>query len=223
MTIKKNDVELLLDTDYLKIYDLHYKNIGHYYEASRHSLKNLAVLKQDEDMRNLLPDAVSCILILEDKDKESKLLLMEEFRYPIGRFVLSIPSGLCEITDGPGLDGLYAATVREINEETGLTIEDTDTLQIVTPPLFSTPGLSDESTAFVCAVLRNKRDQEITFSNTTGMELFKRVRLITETEAQKILQQSYGTGGECISIATWVALLYFAAGMWREILSDSIG
>ena len=42
---------------------------------------------------------------------------------------------------------------RELREETGIEVLDTDELEVINPCLFSTPGMTDESNALVKIVL----------------------------------------------------------------------
>jgi ADP-ribose pyrophosphatase len=60
-----------------------------------------------------------------------------EFRSPIGRHELSVPSGL--IDEG---ESIKTAAARELHEETGLTL--TKVLH-VSPPVASSAGLTDET------------------------------------------------------------------------------
>ena len=50
-------------------------------------------------------------------DDQDRIVLIRQYRYPVGRFVYELPAGLVE----PGEDPRQAA-VRELFEETGLTL-----------------------------------------------------------------------------------------------------
>ena len=128
----------------------------------------------------------------------------------MGQFLLSVPSGLCDQEDLREENPLFAAAVREIEEETGLHVSKQDTLEIVNPCLFSTPGLSDESTALIRATLHLDADARMTDANTCGTEVMKDFSLITKEEAKKILRDGRDQDGIFYSIATWTALAQFA-------------
>ena len=72
----------------------------------------------------------------ENKDK---VVLVRQYRYPIGGYVYEFPAGLVE----PG-EELVDAGVREMFEETGLTLTPVDA-GCYTKPFFTTVGMTDES------------------------------------------------------------------------------
>ena len=73
---------------------------------------------------------------------ENKVVLVRQYRYPLGGYVYEFPAGLVE----PGEDS-SAAAVREMYEETGLVFA-----PIASPfsrPYFSSVGMTDESCCLV--------------------------------------------------------------------------
>ena len=72
----------------------------------------------------------------ENKDQ---VVLVRQYRYPIGGYVYEFPAGLVE----PGED-LTDAGVREMYEETGLTFAPVDA-GCYAKPFFTTVGMTDES------------------------------------------------------------------------------
>ena len=72
----------------------------------------------------------------ENKDK---VVLVRQYRYPIGGYVYEFPAGLVE----PG-EELTDAGVREMFEETGLTFTPVDA-GCYMKPFFTTVGMTDES------------------------------------------------------------------------------
>jgi ADP-ribose pyrophosphatase len=79
------------------------------------------------------------IVALLPGDGGPRLVLIREFRVPVGGYVYGLPAGL--IDPGETLEGTVR---REIREETGLEVAK---ILRVTPPLLSTAGMSDESAA----------------------------------------------------------------------------
>ena len=218
--INKEDVKILFDSPYVRVADLQYAPGKHYYDATRREIKDLTAIKTDQEFREMLPDAVSCFVILELPGEEPRLLLSREYRYPTGRFMLSVPAGLIDEEDRQKETeaAVLAATAREIQEETGLTVrkERGDSVTIVNPLVFSTPGLTDESNALVCAVLRPENLEELSQEGAVGSELFDGVRLLTKEMAMETLRSGRDDEGNFYPLYTWAALLYFVSGMWKE-------
>ena len=71
---------------------------------------------------------------------QDKVVLVRQYRYPVGGYVYEFPAGLVE----PGED-IVSAAKREIFEETGLKL----TVKGSLPPYFTTVGMTDESCATV--------------------------------------------------------------------------
>jgi len=84
-------------------------------------------------------DAVVIVSVYDDKGTP-KLVLTSEFRVPINAREISFPAGIID----PGQTPAEAA-VRELKEETGLDLE----VLIESPNLFSSAGMTDESSMYV--------------------------------------------------------------------------
>lgn len=214
--IQKKNIISLMESRFIKVYDLQYAPDRHYFDASRRSLDNLVAHKSDEDFQNMLPDAVSCFVILKVGEDAPKLLTSYEFRYPAGQFLLSPPAGLIDPEDAELKDPVLTAAVREIKEETGLDVKDTDRVFLVNPLLFSSPGMTDESNALACAVISVKDTDSLTQTGAVGSEKFDGFRLLTKEEAREILKSGRDEHGNFFSVYTWCALMYFVSGMWES-------
>ncbi|MCM1156303.1 MAG: NUDIX hydrolase [Roseburia sp.] len=214
-TIKKENVQPLFTSRFLNIYDLQYAPDSHYYNASRRSLDNLAAIKTDEEFRTMLPDAVSCVVIVRERDSEPKLLLSQEYRYPTGQFLLSPPAGLLDAEDAAEGEPVLTAARREIEEETGLRLKESDRLFIVNPLLFSSPGMTDESNALACAVVDLEDLSPLTQAGAVGSELFDGFRLLSMEEARETLRAGKDADGIFYSVFTWAVLMYFVSDLWR--------
>lgn len=220
--IKKENVIPLLETKFLNVYDLQYEAGKHYYDASRKSLEQLTAIKTDQEFLSATADAVTCVVILKVKDASSgkdgvpRLLLTKEYRYPTGQFLLSPPAGLLDAEDlvHGGDDALFCAARREILEETGIQLKDTDTLKIINPLLFSTPGMTDESNALVLAVVSLDNLDSLSTDGAVGSECFDGFCLLPKEEALDILKNGRDMDGRFYSVYTWAALMYFVTDMW---------
>ena len=212
--LHKENVASLFESRFIKVFDLQYEEQKHYFNASRRSMEDLMAVKSEEDFKKALPDAVTCVVILNVKGQEPKLLLDYEFRYPAGQFLLSPPAGLLDPEDCNTSNPLLATAKREIEEETGLTLSEDDKLFVINPLLFSTPGMTDESNALVCAVLQLDDTSSLSQDGAIGSECFDGFELLTKEDAKKLLLDGRDSNGIFYSVFTWAALLYFVSDLW---------
>ena len=214
-TIKKENVKPLFDSKFIQVFDLQYEEGKHYYDATRRSLDRIAALKSSEEFRAMLPDAVTCVVILNIKDEEPKLLLSKEYRYPAGQFLLSPPAGLLDPEDAGTENPILTAAKRELKEETGLTITEKDSLFVINPLLFSSPGMTDESNALACAVVRLEDKSILSQDGAVGSECFDGFELLSRQEAMEILKSGKDKNGIFYSVYTYCCLMYFVSDLWR--------
>ncbi len=213
--IKKENVKTLLDAKFLRVFDLQYEEGKHYFDASRRSPEDLVAIKSDEEFKNMLPDAVTCVVILKIKSEEPKLLLTSEYRYPTGQFLLSPPAGLLDPKDKESDQPLLSTAIREIKEETGLDVTENDSVFVINPLLFSSPGMTDESNALVCAILSLEDTSALTQDGAEGSECFDGFYLLNAEEARSILRNGVDENGCFYSVYAWAALMYFLSDLWR--------
>ena len=213
--IKKINIKPKFTSRYVNLFDIEYEPGCHYFDATRRDIDHVVATKSDAEFKNMLPDAVSIILIIKVKDEEPKLLLDYEYRYPTGQFLLSPPAGLIDPEDLESVDPLREAAVREIREETGITVKDTDRVFTVNPLVFSTPGLTDECNALVCAVVELEDLLSLTQDLCVGTEKFSGFEPVNRDAAKALLQNGRDKEGRFYSLYTWAALMYFVSGMWE--------
>lgn len=79
------------------------------------------------------PGAVGVVAL----DAQGRVLLVEQYRHPVGRRLVELPAGLLDVEGEPGLD----AAKRELAEEAGT---GADTWHVLADALTS-PGMSNES------------------------------------------------------------------------------
>jgi ADP-ribose pyrophosphatase len=95
-------------------------------------------------------DAVLMVAVLRNPGEPARLVLIREFRIPVGDYVIGLPAGLIE----PG-EAIEATVRREMLEETGLEVT---AIERITPPLFSTSGMTDEAAAMAFIEVRGTAD-----------------------------------------------------------------
>lgn len=85
--------------------------------------------------------AAAIIAIDTDPDGTRHILLVEQFRVPLGKRSLEIPAGLIGDHEGDEDEGDEVAALRELEEETGYTAERMENLG----EYYSSPGMVSES------------------------------------------------------------------------------
>ena len=207
--INRDRIETLWETKFLKCYDLQYAEGKHYFEASRREKDDLVVKKTDGKFRDMLPDAVTIAVVLHLPGNETRLLMSYEYRYPVGRYLLSPVAGLLDPGDRQDDDPLVSAAVREIREETGLTVKESDRVYVLNPCAFSTPGMTDESNAFLCAEITLDSLDDLNQDGAEGSELFDGFELLDRERAQRIFSTGRDDHGNFYSLAAWMVLSVF--------------
>lgn len=134
-------IEKKTDTPYLNFYQLDAQHrdgrVSPYYMASR--AKDIAHLKAVTGENP--PDGV--ILYGVYGPEKDKLVLIRQYRYPLGGYVYEFPAGLIE--DG---EDMLSAGIREMYEETGLSFAPRESGSY-SRPFFTTVGMTDESCSMV--------------------------------------------------------------------------
>ena len=207
--IDRNNIETLFENRFLKVYDLRYAEGKHYFEASRRGAEDLVARKEGEAFRGMLPDAVTVAVVLHLPGDETRLLMSYEYRYAVGQFLLSPVAGLLDPADKESDNPLVNAAVREIREETGLQVKDTDRVYVLNPCAFSTPGMTDESNAFLCAEITLDRLDGLNQDGAEGSELFDGFELLDRERAREIFRTGRDEKGNFYSLAAWAVLSAF--------------
>jgi ADP-ribose pyrophosphatase len=107
------------------------------FEHNGHTGRWVFASRQEHPHRPRGADAVVIVPVLRDPGQPPRLVLVKEFRVPAGGYTYGLPAGLID----PG-EGIEETVRRELREETGFEVT---AIKQVTPPLFSSSGLSDET------------------------------------------------------------------------------
>ena len=204
--INREQIEALYEARFLNMYDLQYAEGKHYFEATRRGKDNLVVKKSDAEFREMLPDAVTIAVVLHLPGNETRLLMSYEYRYPVGQFLLSPVAGLLDPEDQKSDNPLVNAAIREIREETGLTVKESDKVYVLNPCAFSSPGMTDESNAFLCAEITLDSLDDLNQNGAEGSELFDGFELLNRERAQAIFRNGRDEHGSFYSLAAWMVL-----------------
>lgn len=201
-------VETMLDTRFVKVFDMQYAPGKHYLTATRRSREDLVAERDAEGFAELIPDAVSLCVVWHTEGAEDRMLMNREYRYPLGQYVDSVPAGLIDPEDRkkPREEAIRATAERELWEETGIRMGPGDGYRLLHPCLFSSPGLTDESNAMVRIDLWGHGEEELTQGHAEGAEKFGGFRLAGRDEAREMM------GGAPVSVYTWIGLSAFVFG-----------
>lgn len=110
------------------------------YEAKGKEGKWIYASRKENPTNELSADAIIIAPIIKIKN-EYKLVLIKEFRIPLGKYEIGFPAGLAEKKETA-----ENCAERELFEETGLKIT---SIFSVSPLLISSAGLSDEAVVMV--------------------------------------------------------------------------
>ena len=207
--ITENKLKSLYETKFLNMYDIQYAEGKHYFEATRRKASNTVCLKNDSEFKKMLPDAVTIGIALYLPNEAPKLLMSYEYRYTVGQFQLSPVAGLIDPEDADTENPLISAPVREIKEESGITVKETDSIEVINPCAFSSPGLTDESNAFLFAKIHLPDLSELNQDGSVGSELFDGFELISREDVKKIYTSGRDKNGNYYSLAAWAVMGYF--------------
>ena len=163
-------------------------SVSPYYVASR--AKEINQLKAVSHENN--PDGV--ILYGVYGENKDKVVLIRQYRYPLGGFVYEFPAGLVE----EGEDMLDAA-IREMYEETGLTFVPKEG-GCYSRPFFTTIGMTDES----CGTVYGYCSGEPTNTHQEASEEIQ-VVIADRKECRRILKE------ENVAIMCAYMLMHFIA------------
>lgn len=173
--IKK--IDKLTDSRYLNMYQLQASDrLGgdvKYFVASR--------AKRTEELqintRSWKPDGV--IIYSLYGEERDKVLLVRQYRYSIDEYIYEFPAGL--VDEG---ETYRQAAVREVKEETGLTLHPLTVDEMYEKPYFTTIGMTDEC----CATVYGYSEGEISsrwLEDTEDIE----VVLADKEEVKRILKE----------------------------------
>lgn len=174
--------EKLTNEKFLNLYKVHAETesgnqIGYLVTSRAKEVDGLKAINHNDKV-----DAVAICATTED----GKLVLIRQYRYAIGNYIYELPAGLVD-----GGESVCDAAIREMHEETGLTLEITD-LPIGNKGGYSSAGMTDET----CTLVVGKVTGEISDKYKEASEEIE-VLLVDKKEAARILKEE----NVCIRLA----------------------
>ena len=182
----------LVETDFVSLYDVEYKNKKgqekHWMVSSRKSKEELEKVYLENN-----EDKIDAVVICALHKAQNKLVLINQYRVPINKYIYELPAGLVDNNED-----IETSVRRELKEETGLDLISINKINSK-DKLYLSPGMTDESVAFVYCLC----DGEITDKYQEDDEDIKAM-LISKEEAKNILENE-----ESIDIKAYLMLQIF--------------
>lgn len=139
-------IEKQTNNKYLNIYELEAERrdgrIAPYYLSSRTKKSEQLKLVTKENK----PDGV--IIYGVYGDKKDKIALVKQYRYSIDDYIYEFPAGLVEENEE-----IVEAAIREMYEETGLTLKPVESKEGYSRSFFTSVGMTDESCSMIFGYL----------------------------------------------------------------------
>jgi ADP-ribose pyrophosphatase len=130
MQIKK--IEQVTREKWLNLYAADFEHNGH-------TGRWLYASRKSQPHTDRHADAVIIVPVLRETGAPPCLVMVKEFRVPIGDYILAFPAGLLD-----GGESIEDTARRELQEETGLEVA---AIKRISQPLYSSSGLTDEAVA----------------------------------------------------------------------------
>lgn len=189
---KIKSIKPLVSTNFVSLYDVEYKNKAdkekHWMVSSRKSKDELEkIYLENKD------DKIDAVVICAYHKTQKKLVLINQFRVPINKYIYELPAGLVDNNED-----IETSVRRELKEETGLELIGINKIKSK-DKLYLSPGMTDESVAFVYCLC----DGDISDEYQEEDEDIKAI-LISPEEAISILDKE-----SCIDIKAYLILQMF--------------
>ncbi len=174
---KYTRIQKLSDNKFLNLFQLDaLTDSGHpfdYFFVSRRKENELKLLTKD-----ILAEGVVIYPIL--REDPEKIVLIRQYRYPLGDYLYELPAGLIDNGETP-----QEAAVREMKEETGLSfVVYEEGNEAYRRPFFMGAGFTDES----CSVVFGYASGTISRANLEDTETIQ-VLIVDKKEAARIIKQ----------------------------------
>lgn len=189
---KIQSLKSLVETKFVSLYDVEYKNKNgekkHWMVSSRKNKEELEKIYLENKT-----DKIDAVVICALHKSENKLVLINQYRVPINKYIYELPAGLVDNNEN-----IETSVRRELKEETGLDLISINKINSK-DKLYLSPGMTDESVAFVYCLC----DGELSDKYQEDDEDIKPL-LISKKEAKNILE-----GKDSIDIKAYLILQMF--------------
>ena len=189
---KIQSLKSLVETKFVSLYDVEYKNKNgekkHWMVSSRKDKEELEKIYLENK-----EDKVDAVVICAFHKSENKLVLINQYRVPINKYIYELPAGLVDNNEN-----IETSVRRELKEETGLDLISINKINSK-DKLYLSPGMTDESVAFVYCLCDGQLSDKYQEEDEDITPL-----LISKKEAKNILE-----GKDSIDIKAYLILQMF--------------
>ena len=188
---KINSIKKQTDNRYVNLYNVKATSVHdtpvNYFVASRaKDVDSLKITTRRND-----PDGVIIYAIYGEA--HDKVVLIRQYRYTLGDYIYEFPAGLVELDEN-----YHEGAIRELYEETGLSLSPIQVPDAYQKPYFTTVGMTDES----CATVYGYASGAISTKAQEDTEEIE-VVLADRQEVKRILKE------EKVAIMTAYMLMHF--------------
>ena len=183
MEQKLLSVEKNYDTKYLKFYTAQYETDGNkrdYYFVSRNDVDNLAINHEE-----VKPTAIEAFTYTYDDNGDIQVVMIEEFRSAIGKYVTSFCAGLIEKDED-----VNKAIEREVYEELGAEVANIKLLQNYPLPMCA--GMCDEANYMALVQVKNIGKQHLEKTEDIKLRIYSLQELNKKVENNEIYLTASG-------------------------------
>jgi ADP-ribose pyrophosphatase len=133
------------------------------YEHKGHTGRWVFATRRPRPYQGRACDAVLIVAVLREDGAAPRLVLEKEFRVPVGGYVYGLPAGLLDAGES-----VETTVRREIREETGLEVT---AIHRITPPLYSSSGMTDEAAAMAFVDVRTTPETKQHLESSEDIEV----------------------------------------------------
>lgn len=183
MKQKLISVEKNYGTKYLNFYTAKYQTDGKprdYYFVSRNDINDLAI--KNEQVK---PTAIEAFTYTYDDNGEIQVVMIEEFRSAVGKYVTSFCAGLIEKDED-----VNKAIEREVYEELGAEVANIELLQNYPLPMCA--GMCDEANYMALVQVKNIGKQHLEETEDIKLRIYNLRDLIKKVENNEIYLTASG-------------------------------
>lgn len=192
---KIKEITTLVETKFMSLYNIKYLNKSKkeksWIVASRKSKDVLEGIYLNNER-----DKVDAVIICAYHKEKNKLVIINEFRVPINKYIYELPAGLVDSDD----DNFEKTVIRELKEETGLDVVEIKK-DLSSNQVYLSPGMTDESAAFVYCICEGEVSKDY-LEDDEDIEAI----LVSQEEAKEILKNEETP----LDIRVYLALKSFA-------------